>query len=520
MTLAVLKSDEARKLRARLDSFANPTTGIAGLYDKRYGGYAQVLTLAYEDCYTLYRGNDMAARIVEALPNDGTRAGWEISIEGDSVASEQVGMALDDLNARARLTQAWKWARAYGGAGVFVGANDGQDASQPLDLSRVRSVDFLLVLDPLELVPESYYIELGAQYGLPETYRINRMATISPLPGVSMLYGGARGVGALGQLSAAKGGWDNLLPIVHESRILRFEGVIANRLQLRQNRFWGDSVLVRCNEIVRDFNLSWSSAALLLQDFATPVVKMKALDQLMGENGQQALQDAAAMIESQRSTARAVIISDTDEYQRSATPVSGLPELLDRFAQRLAAAANMPVTKLMGESPAGLNATGQQDESFWFDEVTAEQNNVLRPALNRLCEILFAAKKGPTSGRDPGKGNWHVAFTPLKQLSPVDEAQRRLSIAQADVALVNAGIVTPEEVAATRYGGDEFNGDKIQLVEVDPQRRALAAQENAEAEAAAAAAAAAKLGTKQPVGEADPAGGAQAEKPGDGNGTK
>jgi hypothetical protein len=36
--------------------------------------------------------------------------------------------------------------------------------------------------------------------------------------------------------------------------------------------------------------------------------------------------------------------------------------------------------------------------------------------------------------------------------------------------------------AATRFGGRTFNGDKIQLVEVDPDKRALAAQEQAAAE--------------------------------------
>lgn len=487
---------EARTTWRKHDAYQNSLTGL-GTYqrDKRVHAHSVVHEMSYEQCAELYRSNDIAGRIADDLPDEMCRKGWTLAIAGAGgrEAGEKTAKVLEALEPKKQLRQCLRWARAFGGSALFVGANDGQTADQPLDETAIKSIDFLLPLDTLELVPDSYYGDpLHPKYGLPQTYRLNRFGA-GVLPntfGAASIKGGT---GALEQaLSLLKprngqSAWATM-PIVHETRLIRFEGVFINRLQLRGNRYWPDSVFVRCNQVIRDFNTSWDAAAVLLQDFAQAVVKMKGYTELLTKEGPAAIAEVAAMIDLKRSSLGLLLLDADDEFERKATPVTGLPDLLDRFAQRLAAAAGMPVTRLMGMSPAGLNATGEQDGSNWDDKVSGAQDSDLRPALTRLLRLTFLAKAGPTNGKEPA--NWSFSFVPLKELSPTEEATRRYNIAQADDIYVKNGTVAPEEVAATRFGGDEYNDGKIQLIEADPEKRALAAQENAEAEAANAAEAA------------------------------
>lgn len=497
--------DDADKLRARLDAssagtwrkndaYQNTLTGL-GTYqrDKRLHAHSFVREMSYEECAELYRSNDIAGRIADDLPDEMCRKGWALAIagKGGREIGEKTAKVLEALDHKKHLRQCLRWARAFGGAGLFIGANDGQSADMPLDETNIKSIDWLVPFDTIELVPDKFYDDqLHPKYGTPQTYRLNRFGSGGSLSG----FGGATfkgGTGALqNALSLLKPGATNwsVLPIVHETRLLRFGGVFINRLQLRSNRFWEDSVFVRCNAVIRDFNLSWDSAAVLIQAFAQAVVKMKGYTALLAKEGPAAIEEIASMMNMKRAANGLLVMDEGDTFEHAVTPVTGLPELLDRFAQRLAAAAGMPVTRLMGMSPAGLNATGEQDGSNWDDKVSGAQDTDLRPPLSRLLKLTFLAKAGPTGGQEPA--NWSFSFVPLKELSPLEEAQRRLAVAQADDIYLKNQVVAPEEVAVTRFGGDEYNDGKIQLVEADPAKRALAAQENAEAEAAAAAEAA------------------------------
>ncbi len=162
------------------------------------------------------------------------------------------------------------------------------------------------------------------------------------------------------------------------------------------------------------------------------------------------------MLEMARSIVRcAVVDAEGESFERKTTSVAGLSDLLQQFALRLSAAAREPVSLLLGQAPAGLNATGASDIRFWYDQVADEQNTTLRPRVNRLLKILFRAKTGPTKGVEPKA--WSVKFLPLWQASASEQADTRLKTSQADEIDIRSGVLRPEEVAVSRYGGDEYS---------------------------------------------------------------
>ncbi len=58
------------------------------------------------------------------------------------------------------------------------------------------------------------------------------------------------------------------------------------------------------------------------------------------------------------------------------------------FLQVAAGAADIPVTRLLGQSPAGLSATGDSDTRNYYDMIAARQELDLRPQLERLDRLI------------------------------------------------------------------------------------------------------------------------------------
>ena len=79
-----------------------------------------------------------------------------------------------------------------------------------------------------------------------------------------------------------------------------------------------------------------------------------------------------------------LLLGDGETWARQRIDFAGLPELVRTFLQVAAGAADVPVTRLLGQSPAGLSATGDHDTRNYYDMIAARQELDLRPRLERL----------------------------------------------------------------------------------------------------------------------------------------
>lgn len=392
-------------------------------------------------------------------------------LEVDDESTEQqeaIEGKLEELGALDAFWEALCYERAYGGAAILVGAQDGMDdPSKPLDEKRIDDVTHLTVLRggwDGECVAWSYYQDMfGKKYGVPETYMVRNLGVpIAKLPTPGQKLSNSE------ILPPQHGptGYGPTINWVHESRLLVFPGVAVDRYARTQMRGWGDSVFVRCNEVLSQFNQTWGGVANLMTDFSQGILSIKGLTAALmannkTSNGTQLVMKKAQSLNISRSVARMMLIDAEEKFERSTVSLGGLPELLQQFALRLAAAADMPVALLMGQAPAGLNATGASDIRFFYDRVASRQRKRMLPQLRRLVSLLLKAKNGPTEGNVPSR--WDAKMKPLYQLSAVEKSQIYAANTTADVANVTAGIATAEEVAATRYAGSEYNDGPIVL---------------------------------------------------------
>ena len=456
--------------QSRLDGWMNDLTGFGILGRDKTLGSSQNHVFASdvvtsEDAVEFWRGDDIAARYIELIPNEALRQGWEIVIgqaqqpdpfkpptvapqptppakpgrldaDDDGDLQRVVSKQLRDLGLMAALREVMHYRRAYGGGAILLGANDFTvDLREPLDLSRVRSLDWLTPLEPRELIPRWYYNNPRApKFGQPAIYQFVPFN--------------------VGQ--SVDGGNVPSYQEIHESRLIIFPGIRVSRRIMSTSTFsWGDSVLTRIIRALRDFNMAHTAAAILLNDFSQAVFKVKDLAELIAQDGPQALLQKMISIDTARSILRATVVdADGEDFERKSTPMSGFPETLDRLSLRLAAAAGWPVKKLMGNISNGLGDTGAGDDNTWDDMIRAVQTQEVEPAVTQVVKIILA-----TLGENPDEIDHQVKFPPLSQPTELETAQAHFAQAQADAVYLTNDVVSPEEVALSRFGGATFSYD-------------------------------------------------------------
>lgn len=451
-TVIDLAAEGLSSVASRFDSWKNALTGLGGSRDKLSSTYfSEPRRLAVEQLEQLYHGEDLAARICEALPQDGLRRWFDLDLEDeDDEAQQGIKAEMKRLGAKQAMLEAAIWARVYGGAAVVMGLDDGLKASEPLNVERLRSVQYLTVLDRRSLQPYTWYSDPladGPKYGWPSSYRIVNFSMISAGGGLPKNFSDV---------------------VVHESRMLRFDGALTSLRRRQLNEGWADSVIQRVHEVLIQHNIGWQGTAYLLQDASQGVFKIQGLIDMIAGGDKEILQTRMALVDMSRSMARSLLVdAEREEFERVPYAFTGVPEVIDRFMQRLAAAARMPVTVLYGRSPAGLNATGESDIRIWYDAVSSWQQDELSPRLERLVELVTRASESPVQ-LEPK--SWSLCFPPLWQSTEKEELEIDKMRAERDKIYIDAQVALPEEVALAK---DFPLRDALDL---DARREMLAAE--------------------------------------------
>jgi phage-related protein (TIGR01555 family) len=420
----------------RSDGWSNAVTGL-GTYERDKVMSARVSRTAAvgdDELQELYETDDIAGVLAETEAEDMLRDGFSLSVTPDDPdVTQAVQSECERLELVQKFTDALVWEFVYGGSAIVLGLDDGLPPEAPLDIERLRGVRFANVLDRRDLTPQYWYTDPRApKYGRPAVYRV----VYTP-----------RGQGTLEEV--AKAAATNRVMSVHESRMIVFPG---SRISPRSRTYtpgWGVSRLARLYGPMRAFASNWQAVENLMVDASQGVFKLRGLMDAISQKGSDVVETRMRLLDMSRSVARAIVVdADSEEFERKDTTLSGLPDLLDRTAQRLAAGARMPVTKLMGMSPSGLNATGESDTRNWYDALAAQRTKRLEPRVRRVLQLLLRSKDGPTRGVEPEK--WSVHFPPLWQPTQLEAAQASATQTQSDVALIQAGVIVPEEVAMRR----------------------------------------------------------------------
>jgi uncharacterized protein len=103
---------------------------------------------------------------------------------------------------------------------------------------------------------------------------------------------------------------------------------------------------------------------------------------------------------------------------------------------------------LVGQAPVGLNATGDSDIRFFYDQIRAEQEG-LKAKIEQLIKIINNDAQGQVS----------IEFPALWQMTDGEKAELRRMEAGTNHIYLQEGVLLPEEVALKRFSGGEFSVD-------------------------------------------------------------
>jgi len=142
-----------------------------------------------------------------------------------------------------------------------------------------------------------------------------------------------------------------------------------------------------------------------------------------------------------KSIINGIALDKEDEYDKKTNSFTTLPDIDDRAIQKVSGASGIPVTRLLGISPAGQNATGESDMLNYYDNVQSTQENGLRPHIDWMDSIVTASATSDIE-------SFEYEFKPLKQLTELEQASVTLQRAQRDQIYLDQDIIEPSDIVA------------------------------------------------------------------------
>jgi len=388
------------------DGFKNIMKGLGGSKDPRNQvTYQKGLRITQVTANNLYVYNWLAAKCVDIPIDDATRK-WRNLLIPDADKKKEIEDALKKYDVKGKINIASKWARVFGGA-VILAIIEGDDQEDPLIIERIKpeSLKSFIVLDRYNIYPDEINRNiLSENFGKPEFYTVSR--------------------------SGQK---------IHQSRLYKLSGDLTTIMEFEQQNYWGNSIFTTLFEPISDSQVVSQSINNLIYESNVDVYRINGLHQLMAEGNDELVIKKLKLTHEMKGVINGIALDKEDEYDKKTNTFTTLPDIDDRFVQKVSGASNIPVTKLVGISPSGMNATGESDLLNYDDSVQSIQENDMRPAADWMDSIVVASLK-----LEP----FEYEFKPLKQLTEIEQSDVDLKTAQRDQIYLDQDIVESSDVIA------------------------------------------------------------------------
>lgn len=146
---------------------------------------------------------------------------------------------------------------------------------------------------------------------------------------------------------------------------------------------------------------------------------------------------------------------EADQIEQHDTSLADLDSVIMTQYQIVAAACNVPATKLLGTTPKGFNATGEYEAESYHEELESIQVNDMEPLIDRHTLCVIRSDIASRFGIKPFAVD--CTWKPIDSMSSKESAEVRKLNAEADKTYVEMGAVDGQEVRE-KLAGDETSG--------------------------------------------------------------
>ena len=403
------------------DSLKNVIANLGTSRDKK--SYTEFDVEAYdpEQLEAQYVSDWMSGQIVDVPANDMVR-NWRRFDAPDLKAEKitQLEKAEKKLKTKKSFNLAQKWARLYGGSVIVMNISQGLP-EEPINLNQIKkgALKSLKVFDRRDIQIAALDLDVES-----ENYR-------EPLYYQIMNGSGKK---------------------IHYSRVLKFKGVEVPWRLKENNEYWDYSVLQRVNDAIKNSNIVSSAIASMAYESTVDIISVPELfEKLTQPGGKTALRTRFFEGALLKSINNMLLLDSKETYQRLQTTFSGLPDLLVKYIAIVASAADIPATRLLGQSPQGLNATGESDSENYFNRIESDQQEMFGPLLDYYDEVFVRSELGAMPE------DFSYSFNALWSMSDTDKAEIEEKNSKRDKIYDEMGIVTPAMIAEKLKQNDVYD---------------------------------------------------------------
>jgi len=378
------------------DGLRNVVAGLGTDRDKAHLSEYVFSPMVEQQAITIYRSSWLARKIVDIPAADAFREWREWS-------DEKVEAEENRLHLKQKMISALVRARLTGGSAILIGA-DIENMDRPLDPTQIGAggIKYLSVLSKSQLTPSPLVFDVSDdRFMKPEKYTLN---------------------GAGGSMMD-----------IHPSRLVILSGIpVVDPLYATWT--WGDSVLTSMIDTIRNFDAIMGNISSMVYEAKVDTIGIPGLMQNIASPEYETKLIARLKLAEIGKGVNGAYVHDAEEIlgQKSAN-FSALPDLIEKYMKAAAGAADIPMTRLMGQSPAGMSSTGESDLRNYYDRISAMQGVEISPAMAILDAAIVTS-----SGAAADAG---FKWCSLWQESDASRADIGEKIADVASKLVMSGII-------------------------------------------------------------------------------
>jgi len=134
------------------------------------------------------------------------------------------------------------------------------------------------------------------------------------------------------------------------------------------------------------------------------------------------------------------ISKDDEDFANVSANLGTLDKLQAQAQEQMASVASIPLVKLLGVTPSGLNASSDGEIRVFYDTIHAAQEDHIRDPLQTVIDIVQLSECGDI---DP---SIRFGFEPLWAMSERERAEVEKLEAETDQVRVDSGVLSPIEV--------------------------------------------------------------------------
>lgn len=464
----------------KFDNWENATTGFGQTtqHATNNTSYQALGKISDDELESMYRSDWVASKIVDAPAEDMTRNGISYQHNDDDEDLKKKVEDFDDLLVEdfdmwQLAFQAIALARVSGGSLTFFHFDDIEkidELKDPLNINRINEIKWVRVIPSWYAIPLTYYRDINdPKWGQPEHY----------------------------QIVIREAGFGVTLN-VHESRMIRYDGKFTTQKPRVQNRGWNDSIIQSVYTALRDYGVCVTESTSTLESFTQDYLGMKGLSEAVMNNATDVVLDRIFLSHlKMNSNKLSIYDSESEAMERKGTPITGLADLWDRYSEAICGASGIPRSRFFSSESGALGGNAaESDTRNYFNRIHSMQEKDLRKYLNRfMSTVNLAVKMLEEIPR--------YSFNDLREQSDKEKAETKNIQAQTDQIYLQENVVTPEEVAYSRFSKDTTDLETMNL-DFEAREELEKEQNNEELEALQeqiAAMSQAQLPPEQPIEE-------------------